>query len=97
MNKSTLLKELKAKPWNSKTQLIVGGAIIYSLAVFVGPYFGCGAGATDLTQGSFTCKGGDMPWAVKLQIAGVIAFASLCWGRAMSLYKQADKVKQNNN
>lgn len=85
LNKQFLIKEFKARPWNSRLQLIIGGVLMYLLAVFAGPQFGCGAGLVDYSQGSFSCRGAAMPLDAKIKIVAVIAFASLCWGRAMSL------------
>lgn len=85
---SVLNVELRKKAWNSILQLIVGGAAIYLITVTVGPSYGCGPGNTQLMEGMFSCAKGEMQSLHKFLIVGGVLLASLCWGRAASLYEK---------
>lgn len=80
--------EFSKKPWNSILQLVLGGAAIYLITVTAGPSYGCGAGNTQLMEGMFDCVRGEMQAAHKFLIVGGVVVASLCWGRAASLYEK---------
>lgn len=80
--------ELRKNAWNSILQLILGGAAIYLITVTAGPSYGCGAGNTQLLEGIFGCVRGEMHSAHKFLIVGGVVLASLCWGRAASLYEK---------
>ncbi len=82
---SNLIEELKARPWDSMLQLIVGGIAIFLFAMFAGSYYGCGPGNSNVSAGAFTCYSGAMSPLYKFLIVACIALASLCWGRAVSL------------
>lgn len=79
------LNAFKEHPWNSALQLFLGGMLIYGIAVFAGPHYGCGAGNSNTPAGVFTCNYGTMSLLYKVMIVACIVAASLCWGRAMSL------------
>lgn len=80
--------ELKKKAWDSILQLVFGGALIYLITVIAGPVYGCGSGNTDLIAGIFGCERGEMHPAYQYLMVGGIVLASLCWGRAASLYEK---------
>lgn len=80
-----VVREFQRKPWHSPLQLLVGGLIIYAIALYAGPYYGCGAGNSDPKNGVFACMAGEMPAVNKALIVVYISLASLCWGKAVSL------------
>lgn len=80
--------ELKKKAWNSILQLILGGGAIYLITVTAGPIYGCGPGNTQLMEGMFQCARGEMQPVHKFLMLAGIVLASLCWGRAASLYEK---------
>lgn len=94
LSKAFFIQEFQAKPWNSRLQLFIGGLLIYLLALYFGPHYGCGPGGTDYGTSSFSCRGGEMASSVKLLMIGVIALASLCWGRAMQLHEKRSNSSQ---
>lgn len=85
---AVIREELNKKAWNSILQLILGGSLIYLMSVTVGPSYGCGTGNTQLMEGMFQCSHGEMQSSYKILIIGGIVLASLCWGRAASLYEK---------
>lgn len=85
---SALGTELRKKAWNSILQLVLGGSLIYLMTVIAGPTYGCGTGNAQLMEGMFQCSHGEMQPVFKVLIIGGIVLASLCWGRAASLYEQ---------
>lgn len=80
-----LTREFKRKPWHSPVQLLIGGLIIYGIALYAGPYYGCGPGNSDPKNGVFACLAGEMSAVNKALIVVYISLASLCWGKAVSL------------
>lgn len=84
-----LLQQLQIKPWFSPLQLGLGGLMIFFLALYLGPYYGCGPGNQSASGNAFSCATGSMSMECKVAIVACIAFASLCWGRAMSLLERA--------
>lgn len=86
---NNLIFEMKKRPWNSILQLGIGGLMIFLIAFIAGPYYGCGGGNVNLSQGVFSCvDGSTTTLASKALIIFCIAISSLCWGRAVSLYEQ---------
>lgn len=82
---SFFLDECKERPWNSVLQLVLGGVMIFVIAIFAGPHYGCGPGNADAGGGVFTCRDGAIGLSYKSLIILCIVLASLCWGRAVSL------------
>lgn len=80
-----ITRELKRKPWQSPFQLLIGGFVIYAIALYAGPYYGCGPGNSDPKSGVFACLSGEMASVNKTLIVVYITLASLCWGKAVSL------------
>lgn len=78
-------RELKRKPWLSPFQLLLGGLAIYAIALYAGPFYGCGPGNSDPKGGVFACLVGEMSIINKALIIVYITLASLCWGKAVSL------------
>lgn len=89
---AVVASELKRKPWQSPFQLLVGGLIIYCIALYAGPFYGCGPGNSDPKNGVFSCLAGEMPAVNKALIIVYITFASLCWGKAVSLLERRSAV-----
>lgn len=81
----SLLPELAKKPWDSALQLLLGGVMLFTMAFKAGPYFGCGPGNADGTNGALACMSGSMPLTIQIVMVICIALASLCWGRAVKL------------
>lgn len=91
MSKFLVLKELRARPWQSVLQLTLGGIAIYILTITVGPEAACGNGMVDSV---FACHNGAMAFTAKAKIVAGIGLAALCWGRAMSLLEQRSKAAE---
>lgn len=83
---------LAERPWNSRLQLLLGGLMVYFMGTFAGPYYGCGPGNSSLTNNVFSCDDGSLPWHYKLMVVACIGFASLCWGRAVSLLESRETL-----
>lgn len=89
---AVVVSELKRKPWQSPFQLLIGGLIIYCIALYAGPFYGCGAGNSDAKNGVFSCLAGEMSAINKALIVVYITLASLCWGKAVSLLERRSVV-----
>lgn len=82
---AVIVRELKRKPWQSPFQLLLGGLAIYVIALYAGPFYGCGPGNGDPRGGVFACLAGEMSAINKALIVIYITLASLCWGKAVTL------------
>ncbi|MCW8195823.1 hypothetical protein F6455_13595 [Proteobacteria bacterium 005FR1] len=91
---SLIAAELRKKAWNSIFQLVFGGALIYLITVIAGPVYGCGSDNTELMGSMFACKRGEMDPAYKVLMLGGIIIASLCWGRAASIYEKRRSIEK---
>lgn len=85
-------REFQKKAWDSVLQLVLGGGAIYLVTIIAGPGYGCGAGNAQLMDNAFTCTRGEMALMYKLLMVGGIVLASLCWGRAASLYEKRRRL-----
>lgn len=86
-----IFSEMKKHPWHSSFQLGIGGLMIFTLAVIVGPHYGCGPGNIN---NAFSCTDGPTSLDYKAVIMLCILVSSLCWGRAVSLLEQRGSLKQ---
>ncbi|MEX1032131.1 MAG: hypothetical protein WDZ30_02100 [Cellvibrionaceae bacterium] len=85
---SILNAEFQKKPWNSILQLALGGMALYVFTITAGPAYGCGPDNTQLVHGVFICARGELQDSYKVLMLVGIVLASLCWGRAASLYEK---------
>lgn len=85
---AVITAELKKKIWNSPLQLLACGFLLFYVAMVLGSGYACGPGNTDLARGVFRCTFGEMQVLEKLLILTGMAAASLCLGRAVSLFEK---------
>ncbi|HEY7772201.1 MAG TPA: hypothetical protein VIC26_03410 [Marinagarivorans sp.] len=74
--------------WNSPLQLACLALVLYGLSFFAAPALACGLGNTDHYHKAFRCASGQMLFTHKLFIVTGLALASLCAGRAVSLFSE---------